>query len=388
MKNFFFIYFISQSNTKNNPKSKADLSKSGIDLKLAKYLDDTDQKSNSHIKLKFDQFSVVEQTFKNSKTNFQTNEDYFENTFRFRILPLKQELVNKETANKNGLAELTMLMCSMCKTNLLKPVDNLENKKYQVLRLPDNEIDELADNFFCHLHSHSTGHSCDSDSTKEAVLRDSLNPLRETSKQMRKSILDNATIFVLNENHLQTEFIKLNEEHLSFACSNCNYTLGYKEIKRPNDFFLWKSNTQINNSVGALDLLLNLETGRYLFETRSKPASSLYIYILSTDIRFKHFKSQFTDIKNVSYDLNDLLEMKTSRKLMYKFSDKRLINNNTVNKQGLTLSELKDLHNDFNVNSLQVSDEHYEFLLSVLTESTEQLCESLKRSNDFYFALI
>ena len=86
--------------------------------------------------------------------------------------------------------------------------------------------------------------------------------------------------------------------------------------------------------------------------------------------------------------MNDLLEMKTSRKLMYKFSDKRLINNNTVNKQGLTLSELKDLHNDFNVNSLQVSDEHYEFLLSVLTESTEQLCESLKRSNDFYFALI
>ena len=50
-------------------------------------------------------------------------------------MPLKQELVNKETANKNGLAELTMLMCSMCKTNLLKPVDNLENKKWLFFNL-------------------------------------------------------------------------------------------------------------------------------------------------------------------------------------------------------------------------------------------------------------
>jgi len=88
-------------------------------------------------------------------------------------------------------------------------------------------------------------------------------------------------------------------------------------------------------------------------------------------------------------NLNDLLDLKPLRKLMYKFEDRRNKNNNNRDlSSGDASKELKELRNDFNITSYQISNEHFEFLLSVLTESTEQLCLSLKQSNDFYFALV
>lgn len=133
---------------------------------------------------------------------------------------------------------------------------------------------------------------------------------------------------------------------------------------------------------------MGLEKGRYLLETRSRPTSYLYMFILSSEMRFKHYKYQMKEMRNITVDLNDVLSLKPLRKLMYKFEDRRVKNNNGTNLLGETSKELKELRNDFNVVSYHISDEHFEFLLSVLTESTEQLCQSLKQSNDFYFALV
>jgi hypothetical protein len=85
----------------------------------------------------------------------------------------------------------------------------------------------LADNFFCHLHNHSSeDHQCGG--LKEAELRESLNPLRETLSNLRKSVLGSKTIFVFNENHLRFDFLKVSEENLTISCRNCSYNLGYK----------------------------------------------------------------------------------------------------------------------------------------------------------------
>ena len=134
---------------------------------------------------------------------------------------------------------------------------------------------------------------------------------------------------------------------------------------------------------------MGLEKGRYLLETRDKPSSYIYLSILSTDMRFKHYKYQLKEFKKVSMNLNDLLDLKPLRKLMYKFEDRRNKNNNNRDlSSGDASKELKELRNDFKITSYQISNEHFEFLLSVLTKSTEQLCLSLKQSNDFYFALV
>ena len=102
-----------------------------------------------------------------------------------------------------------------------------------MLALPDNELDELADNFFCHLHDHSGEHDehgengCSHSTSKECNLLESLNPLRDISK-LRKSILASPTLFVMNENHLRLDVLKLNNENLNISCGNCAYNIGYK----------------------------------------------------------------------------------------------------------------------------------------------------------------
>ncbi len=101
--------------------------------------------------------------------------------------------------------------------------------------MPDNELDELADNFFCHLHDHNHNDACEEshshESTNETAAEDLtniLNPLRDTSK-LRKSILVNSTLFMLTNNHIDHESIKV-EENLAIKCSTCKFNLGYKGI--------------------------------------------------------------------------------------------------------------------------------------------------------------
>jgi hypothetical protein len=61
---------------------------------------------------------------------------------------------------------------------------------------------------------------------------------------------------------------------------------------------------------------------------------------------------------------------------------------NCVKEKGNDQAWLKELNNDFNLNSLVVSNEHFNLLLGLLQNSTNQLCESLKKSNEYFFAII
>jgi hypothetical protein len=99
-----------------------------------------------------------------------------------------------------------------------------------LLPLPENEADELADNYFCHLHDHGHGHECNEENEKHENLVElikSLNPISGNQK-LRKSILEGSTILILNQTHLNSELIKINEKNLDILCRNCNYRIGYK----------------------------------------------------------------------------------------------------------------------------------------------------------------
>ena len=101
-----------------------------------------------------------------------------------------------------------------------------------MLPLPENELDELADNFFCHLHDHChsglshTAHSAHEDHHEED-LTNTLNPLRNPTKP-RKSILANKTLLVLNTNHLHLASICMEDENKKIKCSSCKFNIGYR----------------------------------------------------------------------------------------------------------------------------------------------------------------
>ena len=96
--------------------------------------------------------------------------------------------------------------------------------------MPDNELDELADNFFCHLHNHShENHDCESghaDESNDKDLIDSLNPLRDKSN-LRKSILMNSTLMIMNQNHLNLDKVSIDLSN-KINCKNCSSIIGFK----------------------------------------------------------------------------------------------------------------------------------------------------------------
>lgn len=102
--------------------------------------------------------------------------------------------------------------------------------RFLVLSLPDNELNELADNFFCHLHDHchAANENLDHDHQHSNAqdLTDELNPLR--NGKIRKSVLENQTVLVLNENHLDMSKLALVNDKNELICSGCNYSIGYK----------------------------------------------------------------------------------------------------------------------------------------------------------------
>ena len=64
-------------------------------------------------------------------------------------------------------------------------------RKFCLLPLPENEADELADNYFCHLHDHGHGDECHQESEKHENLGDlikSLNPLNSNEKLNIKNV--------------------------------------------------------------------------------------------------------------------------------------------------------------------------------------------------------
>ena len=109
-------------------------------------------------------------------------------------------------------------------------------QRFVVLQLPDNELDELADNFFCHLHEHSHEEHHEENPHKEEDLTNVLNPLRNPTN-LRRSVLENKTILVLNERHLNANSIDVSTDLIK--CRKCKFNLGYT---KKQDNLIWKSN--------------------------------------------------------------------------------------------------------------------------------------------------
>lgn len=91
--------------------------------------------------------------------------------------------------------------------------------------MPENDMDELADNFFCHLHDHDH-HEVDAHHEHTSIDINALNPLRDNEKR-RKSILDSLNVFILNETHLNLEEVDLDEAN-ELKCKSCSFKIGQK----------------------------------------------------------------------------------------------------------------------------------------------------------------
>ena len=154
-------------------------------------------------------------------------------------------LSSRPRSNDDELRQLSRLTCRQCKRDLLK------GAPFVTLALPDNELDELADNFFCHLHNHDHEHEHEHEHSHDAAphgskdaagedLTNVLNPLRD-KRVLRRAVLRNATVFVTNRNHLESPHLLLEEEHnetekrrhlTRLRCASCSFVIGYKGARR------------------------------------------------------------------------------------------------------------------------------------------------------------
>lgn len=280
---------------------------------------------------------------------------------------------------------------------------NLSKTKHTVLTMPDNELDELADNFFCHINDNCHGHS--DHKHEEGDQTNALNPLRNPNT-LRKSILLNNSVFILNENHLNFESIKLENDN-KIRCSKCSFNIGYRgkcfksqfffihysklfslDRRSINDYYLWRGNVLVNDNDLPFDLFSVLQQGRYLIDTckHQNTSNYLYLWILNDTAYFKLL--ELADFKSKSHieaslNLNQLLSSSNLKKLMFKYKDYDEKDTNSYSN-----FEVKDLNNDFHIDSITVSLETYKQMLSLLKNSNSKLCDSIKNSADFLFAII
>ena len=158
-----------------------------------------------------------------------------------------------------------------------------------------------------------------------------------------------------------------------------------KDKKNSHDYFIWKSNVLLNQNRLPFDLFSTLTQGRYLIETKNDQTSSysyIYVWILNDNSFFKHLKYSINaSIINVGLSLKDFYLDKNncSKKIMYTYS---------LAENSISDDNFKELYNDVNIETLTVSNEHFTMMLDMLKASTSQLCESLKISKEYYFAII
>ena len=156
--------------------------------------------------------------------------------------------------------------------------------------------------------------------------------------------------------------------------------LSFQEPKNSTDIFIWKSNTLQNQINLQVDLISSLEQGRYLIETKNGSSKRyIYAWILSDNSFFKHIKSNFASDVNLSLRDFYLDRNNRSKKIMYKHNE---------GKEAADDKWFNELNNDFNISNLLVSNEQFELMLGMLQNSTSQLCESLKLTNEYFFAIV
>lgn len=251
--------------------------------------------------------------------------------------------------------------------------------RWTVLDMPENDLEELAENFFCHMHEHSDGHKED-----QVDLTNELNPLRDANKQ-RKSILSSKTAYVLNRNHIKPESIR-NDDRSNLLCSNCSHIIGYKsnliplllkilfrwtlillkDFKRSNDYFIWKSEVLVDGA--SFNVLNELKQGRYLIETNEPNIGLLFIWVIADSLSFNHVK---VDELATDITLNSSSQHNRNKKAMYKFYD------------STSSSALTSLRNDVNIIDIKVSAINFNSIRNTLDKSRDELCESFKTSKEY-----
>jgi hypothetical protein len=236
----------------------------------------------------------------------------------------------------------------------------------------------LSDNFFCHLHSHDHDHDQNdnksSNQTEPGTLLEPINKYR-----LLKSILISPTKLILNENHLDLKSISYDKDRNVINCATCDYNLGSRDKKNPNNYILWRWNLlinkmngeEVNNNDLRLDLIESLEPGRYLFETVSK--NLIYIIIFSKNSCHNQFNKPKIEKNN---EISIFLTENNRKKIMFSTE--------------LATTDQMMFKNDIDIESFDISNEYFEYLAKYLLNSNRSLLPHSLRSTktNLKFAII
>lgn len=226
---------------------------------------------------------------------------------------------------------------------------------FKALVMPEHDLDELEENFWCHKHDHNDeNHKHENNKTPPQ------------SSSLRKSILHNNTTLILNTNHINPSSIQT--QSLQIQCSNCQTNLGYTKTSQENlNYHFWKSNLLIDNQL-KFNLISFLTQGRYIIQT-DREKTLLFIHLLPSSLYVG---------KNNQNILK--LETKKFKKLLYKL----IISENETDLK-------RQWYNDINVEIIKISRDYYLKFINCLIESTKKnLCKNYRMSdkNEFLIAII
>ncbi len=229
--------------------------------------------------------------------------------------------------------------------------------------MPDNELEELEDNFWCHNHSH------DHDShSHESVVHEN-----EDKYKSKKSILYNNTTLLVNKNHVNFNNLIISSDQIE--CCDCNYKIGFKNRKHTDYVYFWRSNILIDDNL-KFDFFSLLNLGRYIIEVKNKDKKIfIFIHVLTCNLLYKSLDLKSTipndNEKTIKFDKN-------LKKLLYKIYNQK------------TDIELRNKwFNDINVEFVALSYDFYLKTLKQLVESSKSLPTSQRKTrNDFFLAVI
>jgi hypothetical protein len=270
--------------------------------------------------------------------------------------------------------------CLFCQNTLL---NTNTNENFTLLHMPDHDLHELEDNFWCHKHDHSHEHENENEnhehdlSSKHAKNHENDNMIK---KYLRKSILHNKTLILINDNHVNLEAILISDDLKSIKCSKCNYNLGYATKNNANkkyDYYLWKSNlilnSQIIDSSNQINILKQIDNGRYIIKVKFEAKKYLFVWIMN---ELYYAKVELTEVKT------PIVLNKKYKKVLYKL-------NNFDTSQAENPNIYDRWKNDINVDLIEISNENYLKLIDTLVKSTQELPQGMRTTqNGFFIAVI
>ena len=227
--------------------------------------------------------------------------------------------------------------------------------------MPDNELEELEDNFWCHNHEHSHDH----DESPEAHEH-------EDKYKSKKSILFNNTTLLVNKNHVDVNNLIISSDQVMIKCFDCNYKIGFKNRKHSDYVYLWRSDVLIDNTL-KFDLFSLLKPGRYIIEVKNGDKKTfIFIHVLTCKLLYSCI-----DLKSMILSDNKAYFERNWKKLLYKIYDP---------KSDLELRN--KWFNDINVEFIAISYDFYLKTLKRLVESTQTLPESQRKSKNGFFLAV